>query len=110
MFYFKQFLDKPKMSIKIGNLKNSQVLEAAEEAKIKADKYEEGEITDETSEESTKSLIKTKTEPTSGDYIYYYIYLLCTDYYEQPYRKIFQLKLFTRFIINAFFLLGLEIF
>lgn len=56
------------MSIKIGNLKNSQVLEAAEEAKIKADKYEEGEITDETSEESTKLLIKTEMETTSGDY------------------------------------------
>nr|XP_014273752.1 serine/arginine repetitive matrix protein 2-like isoform X3 [Halyomorpha halys] len=62
---FLQGLDKPKMSIKIGNLKNSQVLEAAEEAKIKADKYEEGEITDETSEESTKLLIKAEMETTS---------------------------------------------
>lgn len=56
------------MPIKIGNLKNSHVLEVAEEqAKLNCDKYEEGEITDESEMETAKPIEQTKNDSSHGN-------------------------------------------
>ena len=58
--------EKHKISIKITDLKKSSVFEAAEaQAKLKAEKYEEGEISDSSRQSSSHSLSDTNIKKNS---------------------------------------------